>query len=614
MMSCRGIAPKYMYQEESLHPECALDYSITKDEGMLDNVYINENGEGYIDGFVAMIGGQGSNFEGRAEVSSSGSIAKTVVVNAGDSYTSGQMKIFYSVPSAAAPQVEQPLIRSDKVMTGTISRVFDYPFLDLMSTPHSVLVGCESGHVEVDSSSGGNGFRAEYSVKKFGHMFEKLCIGVLDHQTGACDPRLDNHGANYTSRPRVRLVETSIQVVRIKSGPGASIRGCNVTNATLQAHGGGLQSRGFRATYSVLGGGSIDEIKIESAGRGYETEPSIYPTDPACMCGSGIGEVSIVSAGSGYRGTYSNDTAGFFVVGPNSRPNPGAGFKAIFGTAVSGQLMNIRIVDAGDGYAGDEVELVACPVACCALFDETCCLAISSGASCKNGILEAEVRAEVGFRGGVAGKNFDRCLEPVIDRSSCRCGSGVAEIQVVDAGSGYINGVLAVSESLPSACYDPCLVALSANDTKSRNATNTTNSINHWCNSQCAIDCVTRSEDNQTIYAWCMYACYSGMLSFDDFTSTLLIFLQRDQSNGRDRYDIQQPTSGRMPSMEASALLQHFWRRFCGHFSCASCARKRHRTSKIEWPDIWCKNCDHGSRLQQLSPEHSDFVSRSCPM
>ena len=496
MMSCRGIAPKYMYQEESLHPECALDYSITKDEGMLDNVYINENGEGYIDGFVAMIGGQGSSFEGRAEVSSSGSIAKTVVVNAGDSYTSGQMKIFYSVPSAAAPQVEQPLIRSDKVMTGTISRVFDYPFLDLMSTPHSVLVGCESGHVEVDSSSGGNGFRAEYSVKKFGHMFEKLCIGVLDPQTGACDPRLDNHGANYTSRPRVRLVETSIQVVRIKSGPGASIRGCNVTNATLQAYGGGLQSRGFRATYSVLGGGSIDEIKIESAGRGYETEPSIYPTDPACMCGSGIGEVSIVSAGSGYRGTYSNDTAGFFVVGPNSRPNPGAGFKAIFGTGVSGQLMNIRIVDAGDGYAGDEVELVACPVACCALFDETCCLAISSGASCKNGILEAEVRAEVGFRGGVAGKNFDRCLEPVIDRSSCRCGSGVAEIEVVDAGSGYINGVLAVSESLPSACYDPCLVAVSANDTKSRNATNTTNSINATnqtnatSNNQPAVECL----------------------------------------------------------------------------------------------------------------------------
>jgi len=458
-MSCKGIAAKYMYLKEVLHPACALDYSIAKDEGVLDKVNIAEEGDGYINGFVAMIGRHGSNFEGRYEVNSNGSITNVFVDNAGRSYTSGQFNLFYgisddSVSLLPPTEVEQPLIRSDKVMTGTISRVFDYPFLDLLRTPDSVLVGCESGHIEVDSSSGGSGFKAEYSVKKFGHGFDKMCIGILDDQTGACHPRLDNHGASYTSRPQVRLVESSIQAVKIKSAPSGSIRGCNVTNATLQAYGNGLQSGGFRATYSIVPGGSIGDIKIESAGRGYETQPSIYPTDPACVCGSGIGKVSIVFAGSGYRGTYSNDTAGFFVVN-NSWSNPGIGFKATFGTDVTGGVTNIRVVDAGDGYEGDEIKLVACPVACCAIFDEACCIVISNGASCKNGILEADVKAEVGFRGGVAGNNFDRCLEPVIDRSSCRCGSGVEEVHVVDAGSGFIDGVLMAYESLPGECFDP---------------------------------------------------------------------------------------------------------------------------------------------------------------
>lgn len=44
--------------------------------------------------------------------------------------------------------------------------------------------------------------------------------------------------------------------------------------------------------------------------------------------------------------------------------------------------------------------------------------------------------------------NFDECLEIIDDASSCRCGSGLEEIFILDGGAGYVPGTLQVSVHL----------------------------------------------------------------------------------------------------------------------------------------------------------------------
>ena len=44
--------------------------------------------------------------------------------------------------------------------------------------------------------------------------------------------------------------------------------------------------------------------------------------------------------------------------------------------------------------------------------------------------------------------NFDECLEIIDDASSCRCGSGLEEIFILDGGAGYVPGTLQVSTRL----------------------------------------------------------------------------------------------------------------------------------------------------------------------
>ena len=137
-------------------------------------------------------------------------------------------------------------------------------------------------------------------------------------------------------------------------------------------------------------------------------------------------------------------------------------------------MSKVEVLDAGIGYAGDIVELIACPIACCSMHDEICCLETPTDAVCrldkgKMAIQDAQITGEVGLRGGVAGNNFDRCLEAVIDRSSCKCGSGIEDVQLVLEGSGFVNGVLAAYLNLPNECDEKSIC-----ETKSINTTNKT--------------------------------------------------------------------------------------------------------------------------------------------
>ena len=525
--SCQGIAPKYLYDDEALHLTCASDFAFNRDEGSVNNVLVHNPGEGYIAGLLAMVGGQGQGFSGSFDVNLNGSITLAVVESSGVSYTSsGHLDVFYvqiqdptfetsleiqAPGQRSRSQIMQPDQISNKSMTGTISQVFSYPYFDLVKTPANVLVGCKAGHVEVDRVSGGHGFKADYSVPGFANAFKNLCIGLMNHSSGTCHQILDNHGINYSSRPQVRLVETIIQSINMKTGPDSTIRGCNFTNSKLRAYGGGPQSNGFQGSYTIVPGtgGSITTVKIDKAGEGYETIPSLYPEDPMCICGSSIGHIRVVNGGKGYTGTYSNTTAGFIVKSPNSRFDFGMGLKATFGTDGQGHLTNVDLVDGGSGYTGERVDMVACPISCCPLFDTTCCFNTPVGASCRHGILqEAVIEAEVGLRGGVPGKNFDRCLEAVIDRSACRCGSAIEKLEIVDAGSGFVNGSLSAFETLPSECYDPCLVTavVTTDILNSTKATNTT-ICNTTCTAACSQQCIAITSNDAGAYSMCMFNC-----------------------------------------------------------------------------------------------------------
>ena len=450
---CQGIAPKYLYDGEALDPLCDSNWTTVKDQSALDSVSIGYHGSGYVDGILVMVEGQGAGFVASFQVSVNGSIISTSVQNAGSGYTSdGLIDIRYSQLAS-----ENKLKPSNYSMSGSISRVTSNAFLDLSTTPSTVLFGCSAGYIEVDDISGGTGFRADYSVEENGNVLSAWCIGQMteDDDRTVCQRQLDFHGRGYRTKPRMRLVETSVKQIRVRAGHDNSIRGCNDTNSRLRAYGGGPQAVGFSGYYSIIpgSGGAVTGFNLISGGRGFLASPSVYPDDPQCLCGTGISHVSVNDVPVASSHIDESDVSGFLALQSHSSPNAGTGFQATF-QLLNGQVSRVQILHEGGGYEADEngqVELLACTVsdACCpTLFDVSDLSCCSPDSQCSSG----NIKALVGFPGGSPGTSWDRCLEAVIDNASCTCGSAIEEAFVLEAGSGYVNGNLSVYEVISGEC------------------------------------------------------------------------------------------------------------------------------------------------------------------
>lgn len=434
-------------------------------------------GHGYRDGHILLEGTPGNGliakfFTSERGEPGGGEVVSVVVDPPGNGYTSGGIAtLVYTNPTSGTA--------STKAMGNTVTDVRRLNFTSLSATPSTYMNRCTAGIVQAPQGQA-PGFLASYRVPdSLRGNIGSVCIGSAT-SNGGCFRRLANHGVGVGSKPQLVVRQTSITSVRVKSG--ASLRGCGapvqgsgcpaglgrLVGSPKGAGGGG----GFVACFDGIhsnftgGGGIHDNITVVSGGWEWEQPPHVWPSDPACRCGTGIHDITFNSGPGGYPRSSGGP---LIVVGGTS----GSGFLASFTTNDGGFVSGVNVADGGQGYASSpegSISIVACPSG--TTFDPLC--GAAGGCKYQGGLSELQTSypelailqrdalsgcfafplVQISFSFGKAGGgseaagNFEECLEAEFDQDQCRCGSGIAEVAMVAEGSGYVDGVLLAKQEL----------------------------------------------------------------------------------------------------------------------------------------------------------------------